>query len=82
MLERVTLVNNEYPPFSIGGAGMIVGELSKFLSKSIKTEIRCFGSYENNKNSSLIIDGYDKREKADFLELLESTIKMAKRKLN
>ena len=79
MLEYITLLNNEYPPLSVGGAGMLVGELSKFLSKSIKTEVRFFGDDQNTNNSNLIVKGYGEKKISDALDLLESSIKMARK---
>jgi alpha-maltose-1-phosphate synthase len=40
---RVLFLTNEYPPNVYGGAGTHVDYLSRFLSKLIQVEVRCFG---------------------------------------
>jgi|SRR6185437_5476215 len=40
---RVLFLTNEYPPNVYGGAGTHVDYLSRFLSRLIQVEVRCFG---------------------------------------
>ncbi|ALJ56630.1 Capsular glucan synthase [Candidatus Xiphinematobacter sp. Idaho Grape] len=40
---RVLFLTNEYPPNVYGGAGTHVDYLSRYLSKLVQVEVRCFG---------------------------------------
>jgi starch synthase len=40
---KVLMLTREYPPHIYGGAGVVVGELSKALGRRMEVEVRCFG---------------------------------------
>ena len=40
---KVLMLTREYPPQIYGGAGVVVGELSRALSRRMAVEVRCFG---------------------------------------
>jgi glycogen synthase len=40
---KVLMLTREYPPQIYGGAGVVVGELSRALSRRMSVEVRCFG---------------------------------------
>jgi alpha-maltose-1-phosphate synthase len=40
---KVVMLTREYPPQIYGGAGVVVGELSRALSRRMGVEVRCFG---------------------------------------
>ena len=40
---KVVMLTREYPPHIYGGAGVVVGELSRALSRRMGVEVRCFG---------------------------------------
>jgi alpha-maltose-1-phosphate synthase len=40
---KVLMLTREYPPHIYGGAGVVVGELSRALSGRMGVEVRCFG---------------------------------------
>jgi alpha-maltose-1-phosphate synthase len=40
---KVAMLTREYPPHIYGGAGVVVGELSRALSRRMAVEVRCFG---------------------------------------
>ena len=40
---KVLMLTREYPPQIYGGAGVVVGELSRALSRRMGVEVRCFG---------------------------------------
>lgn len=41
---KVLMVTREYPPEIYGGAGVVVGELSRALAREIDVEVRCWGA--------------------------------------
>jgi glycogen synthase len=43
---KALLLTREYPPRIYGGAGMVVGELSRALARRMPVEVRCFGPRE------------------------------------
>jgi alpha-maltose-1-phosphate synthase len=40
---KVLMLTREYPPQIYGGAGVVVGELARALSRRMSVEVRCFG---------------------------------------
>ena len=40
---KVVMLTREYPPHIYGGAGVVVGELTRALSRRMAVEVRCFG---------------------------------------
>jgi glycogen synthase len=40
---KVLMLTREYPPRIYGGAGVVVGELSRALGRRMEVEVRCFG---------------------------------------
>ncbi|MBI4256281.1 MAG: glycogen synthase [Candidatus Rokubacteria bacterium] len=43
---KALLLTREYPPQIYGGAGVVVGELSRALARRMPVEVRCFGPRE------------------------------------
>ena len=40
---KALLLTREYPPHIYGGAGVVVGQLARALSRLMAVEVRCFG---------------------------------------
>src|SRR5262245_66023718 len=54
---KALLVTREYPPHVYGGAGVVVDELSRALSRRIAVEVRCFG--RPDPAAGIVARGYD-----------------------
>jgi starch synthase len=55
---KALLLTREYPPHIYGGAGVVVGELSRALSRRMAVEVRCFGEREGAGDDKITIRGY------------------------
>ncbi len=81
---KLTILTQEYPPHHYGGAGVLVGELSVFLSKLINVEVRYFGHEQREISPSLSVTGYDCNIKEDnsnkILKVLFNSIAMVDRR--
>ncbi|HEY7650338.1 MAG TPA: glycogen synthase [Methylomirabilota bacterium] len=55
---KALLLTREYPPHIYGGAGVVVGELSRALSRRMAVEVRCFGERESAGDDKIVIRGY------------------------
>jgi glycogen synthase len=55
---KALLLTREYPPHIYGGAGVVVGELSRALSRRMAVEVRCFGEREGAGDDKIVIRGY------------------------
>jgi len=40
---KVVMLTREYPPHIYGGAGVVVGELTRALARRMEVDVRCFG---------------------------------------
>jgi alpha-maltose-1-phosphate synthase len=74
--KSVTILNSEYPPYSVGGAGMLVGELSKFLSKKIEVEVRYIGDRNFNKGK-LKVNSYANNIKGKYQDDIDGILDMS-----
>jgi glycogen synthase len=54
---KVLMLTREYPPHIYGGAGVVVGELSRALSRRVDVEVRCFGRRDEHAGG-VIVRGY------------------------
>jgi glycogen synthase len=57
-LVKALLLTREYPPHVYGGAGVVVDQLSRALSRRLAVEIRCFGEREPSREGPLVVRGY------------------------
>jgi alpha-maltose-1-phosphate synthase len=55
---KALLLTREYPPHIYGGAGVVVGELSRALSRRMGVEVRCFGEREGAGDDKIAVRGY------------------------
>jgi alpha-maltose-1-phosphate synthase len=55
---KALLLTREYPPHIYGGAGVVVGELSRALSRRMGVEVRCFGEREGAGDDKIVVRGY------------------------
>jgi starch synthase len=55
---KALLLTREYPPHIYGGAGVVVGELSRALSRRMAVEVRCFGEREGAGDDKIVVRGY------------------------
>jgi starch synthase len=55
---KALLLTREYPPHIYGGAGVVVGELSRALSRRMGVEVRCFGEREGAGDDKITVRGY------------------------
>src|SRR6185437_9924214 len=56
-LEKVAIFTNEYPPNVYGGAGVHVEYLSRALARSVRVEVRAFGTQQVD-DEQLKVRGY------------------------
>jgi starch synthase len=54
---KVVMLTREYPPQIYGGAGVVVGELSRALSRRMAVEVRCFGE-RAPATDGIVVRGY------------------------
>ena len=54
---KALLLTNEYPPHIYGGAGVVVDELSRALSRRMAVEVRCFGARDPARDG-IVVRGY------------------------
>jgi alpha-maltose-1-phosphate synthase len=55
---KALLLTREYPPHIYGGAGVVVGELSRALARRLAVEVRCFGEREGAGDDKIAVRGY------------------------
>jgi glycogen synthase len=55
---KALLLTREYPPHIYGGAGVVVGELSRALGRRMAVEVRCFGEREGAGDGKIVVRGY------------------------
>ena len=54
---KVVMLTREYPPHIYGGAGVVVGELTRALSRRMDVEVRCFGERAPSADGT-VVRGY------------------------
>ena len=54
---KVVMLTREYPPHIYGGAGVVVGELTRALSRRMEVEVRCFGERPPS-DDAVVVRGY------------------------
>lgn len=54
---KALVLTREYPPHVYGGAGVVVDELSRALSRRMAVEVRCFGERPPSADS-IVVRGY------------------------
>src|SRR5262245_57369834 len=54
---KALLLTREYPPHIYGGAGVVVDQLTRALSRRMAVEVRCFGAREPA-GSDVVVRGY------------------------
>jgi glycogen synthase len=54
---KALLLTREYPPDIYGGAGVVVGELSRALGRRMAVEVRCFGARSETVDG-VVVRGY------------------------
>lgn len=54
---KALLLTREYPPHIYGGAGVVVDELSRALSRRMAVEVRCFGARDPARDG-IVVRGY------------------------
>jgi alpha-maltose-1-phosphate synthase len=54
---KVLMLTREYPPHIYGGAGVVVGELTRALARNMDVEVRCFGERPLS-TESIVVRGY------------------------
>jgi starch synthase len=54
---KVVMLTREYPPHIYGGAGVVVGELTRALSRRMAVEVRCFGQRAPS-TEGVVVRGY------------------------
>lgn len=54
---KALMLTREYPPHIYGGAGVVVGELSRALARRMPVEVRCFGDRQEERDG-VVIRGY------------------------
>jgi glycogen synthase len=54
---RLVVLTREYPPHVYGGAGVVVDELTRALSRRMTVEVRCFGE-RRSVTDGVVIRGY------------------------
>jgi alpha-maltose-1-phosphate synthase len=54
---KVVMLTREYPPHIYGGAGVVVGELTRALSRRMEVEVRCFGERPPSGDAA-VVRGY------------------------
>jgi glycogen synthase len=54
---HVLMLTREYPPAVYGGAGVVVAELSRALSRRARVEVRCWGD-QDERGPALRVRGY------------------------
>jgi alpha-maltose-1-phosphate synthase len=54
---KALLITREYPPHIYGGAGVVVDQLSRALSRLMQVEVRCFGPREP-RDDGITVRGY------------------------
>ena len=54
---KVVMLTREYPPHIYGGAGVVVGELTRALSRRMAVEVRCFGERAPS-DDGVVVRGY------------------------
>jgi glycogen synthase len=59
---KVLMLTREYPPHIYGGAGVVVGELARALSRRMAVEVRCFGEREAA-GDGIVVGGYTSWER-------------------
>ena len=52
---KVVMLTREYPPHIYGGAGVVVGELSRALSRRMGVEVRCFGERAPSTDGAVVL---------------------------
>jgi len=56
---KALLLTREYPPQIYGGAGVVVDELTRALSRRMPVEVRCFGERRPDASSGRVtVRGY------------------------
>lgn len=61
---KALVVTREYPPHVYGGAGVVVDELSRALSRRMAVEVRCFGARGTEASRErLVVRGYEPWER-------------------
>ncbi|HEY3065454.1 MAG TPA: glycogen synthase [Methylomirabilota bacterium] len=53
---KALMLTREYPPHIYGGAGVVVDQLTKALSRRMQVEVRCFG--EREPSTGVVVRGY------------------------
>jgi glycogen synthase len=61
---KVLMLTREYPPQIYGGAGVVVGELSRALSRRMAVEVRCFGERAPS-TDGIVVRGYTPWERLE-----------------
>ena len=54
---KVVMLTREYPPHIYGGAGVVVGELTRALARHMEVEVRCFGERPPS-TDGIVVRGY------------------------
>ena len=54
---KVLMLTREYPPHIYGGAGVVVGELTRALERRMGVEVRCFGERAPS-TDGVVVRGY------------------------
>lgn len=54
---KALMITREYPPHIYGGAGVVVDQLSRALSRRMAVEVRCFGEREPS-SDGIVVRGY------------------------
>jgi glycogen synthase len=52
------MLTREYPPHVYGGAGVVVDQLTRALSRRMAVEVRCFGEREATVEDKIVVHGY------------------------
>jgi len=55
---KALLLTREYPPHIYGGAGVVVDQLSRALSRRMAVEVRCFGERPGAGDDKIVVRGY------------------------
>jgi len=56
---KALMLTREYPPHIYGGAGVVVDELTRALSRRMPVEVRCFGERRPEASSERVaVRGY------------------------
>ncbi|MCL6640039.1 MAG: glycogen synthase [Candidatus Rokubacteria bacterium] len=86
---KALVVTREYPPHIYGGAGVVVDQLTRALSRRMAVEVRCFGARDPEAGGErLVVRGYEPWERlradrdgprfAPALETLSVALAMAR----